>query len=118
MNFEAAENALCLPGERMTRLQRCALRALLRTWPTVDRGWRSEHEARVALRRHCQPAMRDEVRQEYGSVLALWVLITAAGAALSWLCERVLSRLFPDKNSGRGGTDFAALLDEWAKGAI
>lgn len=100
----------------MTRLQRCALRAVLRTWPTIDRGCGDRREAGETLRRECQAAMRAEVRQEYGSVLALWVIITAAGAALSWLIERILTRLFPEKGND-SSFDFATQLDAWAKGA-
>lgn len=106
MNLAAAESALIKPHERTPRRQR-ALQAVLRTWPTLSTNWKNEEEAYNAI--------WEAARKDYGSVAALWLIFTAAGAALSWLIERLLSRLFPDNRSGMMAGDFAAQMDEWSR---
>jgi hypothetical protein len=116
--LDAAENALCLPGDRMTRIQRCALKAVLRSWPEfrasyyLGNGRNSLERPLTEMARGC---LRDEVREEYGSAVALFILFTVAGAALSWLIERLLDRLFPPKSGFGLDTSFAAQLSEWSK---
>ena len=43
--------------------------------------------------------LKAEAKQEYGSVVLVFVLITVLGAAISWATSRLLSWLWPDKSS-------------------
>jgi hypothetical protein len=120
----ATAESYLFPGEELTRLQRCALRATLRGWADdqmvarkmLSRDFGSRHRGNLGsiLKNAAREPMRDELNQDYGSIVAMWLLFTVAGAAISFIVEKILARLFPDKQGYGMNRELFNRMNEWS----
>lgn len=105
--------AALFPHPLQDRKKRCALRAVMKVWPELEHNWRNRDEAESDIYEAAHDELHDQLKQEYKSAVLAFVLLTVAGAALSWLIQRILDRLYPP-HSREMDQGFAAQMDTWS----
>lgn len=65
----------------------------------VCEAFDNTYGGRAATAKRLKKAAKDRYREllaeQYGSILLIFILVTIAGAALSWAVERLLDHIFP-----------------------
>lgn len=115
--LDKAALAIFQPGEE-TRWRRKTLRAVLRSWPADGYCHSGPLSTRAYIREFGKRQLKKDLRDEgYGiiGITVAFVFLTAAGAALSWVCCRVLDRLFPEHKGGMQDDGFRQQMTEWSK---
>lgn len=76
----------------------CALIACAEAFDTTYGGRKSTG---ARLKKNAKARYHELLSEQYGSVIVLFILLTVAGAALSWAVERMLDWLFPSVEPDR-----------------